>query len=282
MGRARRSFALFALLALTPILALPAIALTVERVDETDLGVSWFALDEKASTGGNGTVTFVVGPSTVPLGDGSARFSTDDAADGPALLTGDLAGTPMASVTELSYWTYRHTSSSAPAHLLASLQFGFDKEGDGLWDGRLVFEQVYQPGATVVEGVWQEWDAYHDGEAIWWMTRANFPFCAFSCFVTWDAILAAYPNAELLEAGFKAGSGWSGSFVGNVDEFTFGAGTDVVVYNFEHGIANKESCKQGSWKVVTDPSYRNQGDCVSGFARAQNPHNPPGKAHGHQ
>lgn len=242
-------------------------AATVERVDETDLGETWFSGDEGA---GDGSVAFVDGPGTPPLGIGSAQFATSDGADAPILVTGNHAGTRLADVTELSYATYRHSTSTAAGHLVPSLQLGIDANGDGGWDGRLVFEPVYQSGgaAAIATETWQTWDAYAGGEAIWWASRDIPGVCAFTCYVSWSDIVAANPDAEIVELGVKAGSGWAGEFLGNADVLTIATGSSGVTYDFEHAntLDGKEECKDGGWTTSTDPVFVNQGDCVSYFA----------------
>lgn len=268
MNHLRRLFPAALLSLLLVLMASVAVAATTERVDETDLGDTWLSGDERAP-GGDGSVAFVDGPETPPLGSGSAQFSTNDGADAPALFTWLHSETRLADVTELDYATYRHGSSTTQSHLVPSLQFGIDADGNGTWDGRLVFEPVYQDGGAeaVVSDEWQTWDAYAGGEAVWWSSRAIPGVCAFDCYVAWSAIVAANPDAEILEIGFKAGSGWSGEFLGNIDAFTIVASGSGVTYDFEHAVtlAGKEECKDDGW-TNSNPAFVNQGDCVSYFA----------------
>ncbi|HEY0040820.1 MAG TPA: T9SS type A sorting domain-containing protein, partial [Flavisolibacter sp.] len=91
-------------------------------------------------------------------------------------------------------------------------------------------EPVYNMAqGTVVHNTWQNWDAIKGGDAIWWSTRDIPGVCAFTCYVSWEDILAANPNATIVGGvGINQGSGNPG-LVNAVDAFTF----DDDTYNFE-------------------------------------------------
>ncbi|GAB3318633.1 hypothetical protein GCM10027451_37740 [Geodermatophilus aquaeductus] len=74
---------------------------------------------------------------------------------------------------------------------------------------------------------------------------------------------SAFPEADVLAFGFSLGSGVKGD--GVIRSMTF-AGT---TYTFaEHvRLQSKQQCKGGGWATSTDPVFRNQGECVSSFAK---------------
>ncbi len=192
----------------------------------------WIFLEETPTASGG----FVNGPATPPAGSGSAEFTLDDTG-GMALGTALHAGTYLRDINTLTYHTYRQ---SGGVNLAPALQFNIDydlTDGDNSWQGRLVYEPVYS-GATPSTGVWEAWDTLA-ADAKWWATGGpGVGTCiagAGAC--TIGEILANWPNAGIHAAipgiGFKAGGGWTGGFVGNVDDFTIQVHGDTVHYNFE-------------------------------------------------
>ena len=237
-----------------------------------DVGTSWFTADTRTG----GSVSFVTGPAPAPLGIGSLQMTTTDAFGlGQAkaqLFNYSYIGTPLASFDAISYSAYRSSSStnSAVQTITLNLEVDFNGAATGGFT-TLVFEPVYQSGgaAAVATDTWQTWDAYDDGNAVWWSSRAIPGVCAFDCFVSWSSILAANPNATILGGvGFNVGSGWAGLFTGNADALTIGVGTDVTTYDFEPNLptpANKDDCKDGGWQNVyraDGSAFTNQGDCI--------------------
>jgi len=175
--------------------------------------------------------SFVVGPTPVPLGVGSARFVATTTANRPVLATGAYIGESLASISNLEYRTYR--SAPADGVLAVSLQFDIDFDSaDGItgWQGRLVYEPYLQP-TTVSAGVWQTW---HPLAGRWWFSGlTSATECGMSAPCTWPRVLEKYPRASVRGAVlFKAGGGWA-SFDGNVDAFTIGVGSVNTTYDYE-------------------------------------------------
>jgi hypothetical protein len=244
----------------------PASAATVS-VNESNLGVDWFV--DPDGTAGAGA--FVNGPGTAPEGTGSFQLATSSGADKIGLYTGNQGGTFLSDISSLNYCTYRDPSSDVTGHLLPSIQIGVAGFSDGTPFATLVFEPVYQPGPSVVEGSWQCWNAFSGGDAIWWATK-NIPGApvAFNSFVPWSTIASNNPDAFISGVfGVKAGSGWNGVFLGNVDALEMNGTT----YDFNPRPFTMDDCKDGGWQTFTDPVFKNQGDCVSYFASN-------GKTHG--
>lgn len=80
---------------------------------------------------------------------------------------------------------------------------------------------------------------------------------------TLDEWRAAFPSAVVKAFGFSLGSGVKGDYVINAinfagDRYTF---AQAVV------LTSKEQCKNGGWMTSTSPVFKNQGECVSYFAK---------------
>ncbi len=194
----------------------------------------WFAQETPTGSG-----TFVTGPSTPPLGNGSLEL-TVDSTGGEIFGTFTYAGTRLDTIKSLSYSTYR--VSGAPA-LAPHLDFDVDTDvtdTNTSWQGRLAYEPYYTN--TVSTGVWQTWNPLDNSTpGNWWFSGApGNSVCPISSPCTWAQILADFPNIGIRSAGpntgalqFKAGGGWTGGFVGNVDAFSIGIGNVVTTYDFE-------------------------------------------------
>lgn len=215
---------------------------------------------------------FVTGPAQPPLGVGSLQLQTNTGSEKVFLFNYDHVGTALADINQIGYSTYRTAGS---AQQVTALNIQVDINGGTLNAGEfttLVFEPVYNTAqGAVVNNTWQTWDAYNGGNAIWWSSRAIPGVCASSCFVTWDAIVAANPNATITGGfGFNQGSGNPGLTV-NVDALSIGTeGEDgsCVVYNMDpfRVATTKDQCKNGGYSGVRradGSTFKNQGDCVS-------------------
>jgi hypothetical protein len=211
-----------------------------------------------------------------PLGSGSLQFTTVTGSEKVFLFNYDHVGTRLADVDDIAYSTFRQTGS---LQQVTALNLQVDENGSAPGGfTTLVFEPVYNTAqGAVVSGEWQDWDAINAGDARWWSTRTIPGVCASNCFVAWEDILAANPDATILGGvGVNQGSGNPG-LVANVDAFTF----DEVTYDFERikdldgdGIedtappTSKDQCKKDGWKSFNNPTFKNQGDCVSYVATA--------------
>lgn len=246
-----------------------------------------------------------------PLGTGSLQLTTATGGEKVFLFNYEHVGTALADVDDISYSTYRQAGSAQQVAAL-NLQVDYNGAADGGFT-TLVFEPVYNTDqGAVVSGEWQDWDAINGGDAKWWSTRAIPGVCSFNCFVSWEDILAANPDAVITGGvGVNQGSG-NPALVSNVDAFTF----DETTYDFElvgdadgdgvkddtdncvddangdqadqdgdgvgdvcdgdvdgDGIPNeqdtntKDDCKNGGWAQFTSPTFKNQGQCVSSFAK---------------
>jgi hypothetical protein len=82
---------------------------------------------------------------------------------------------------------------------------------------------------------------------------------------TLDQWRTAFPNAQVTAFGFSLGSGVKGDLLltainFNNKRYTFAA--DVV-------LTSKDQCKDGGWATSYPTTYRNQGECVSFFAKSK-------------
>lgn len=217
---------------------------------------------------GAGNGTFRQGPPTPPEGTGSLELVTPSPADKVTLFNFDYHNTPLDDFTALGYHTFRTTGT---ADQLPSLNVTIDYNGPAVAGGfaTLVFEPVYNPAqGPVTSGVWQDWDAILGGNAIWWSTRPFGTVCAVACYVTWNQILAAAPQATILGGiGINQGSGGA-ALTAATDAFLVGVNSNNTTFDFElfAAASSKDDCKNGGWqtfKRANGSSFKNQGDCVS-------------------
>lgn len=254
----------------------------------------WSAVSQRTAAG-----TFTKGPGTAPIGFGGYRMTTGAGNSGPDLpqggagqggktwfSTAQYAGTLLSSITELRYSTY--VAASAVATTAPSLQFQVDIDGNGTRDAALVYEPVYSVDTQgpVALGTWQTWNA-RTGK--WWFTNNGITtgaFCPLSCFNTYSDIIAAYPNAKIINwfpapdgngVQFVAGQNSAGNpwinFDGNVDAFSIGIAGDNKTFNFEptmttvvddDGMASAASCDDPT------PASNNIADAVLAAAPGDN------------
>ena len=224
--RHRVPVALISLFMLGIVFVPTAQAATIVVVTPTNMQ-GWAFFDDN---GNGGTGVMVSGPAMPPRGTGSAELAVSSLSQGYALGTGAYAGTALADITSLSYWSYQ------PGPTLAiALQFDIKyRPADTSYDGRLVYEP-YQNGTVTVGSGWQQWSPL---SGIWWAshtgaTNGSNGLCPISSPCAWSTILADFPNATISGALlFKAGGGWS-SFSGNVDALTVGVSGSDTTYDFE-------------------------------------------------
>jgi hypothetical protein len=215
-----------------------------------------------------GTVSFVGGPASPPLGVGSLQMTSDGPTAKAQFVTNAYVGGSLDSLGDISYWDYRSSASTTTPVQRISLNVPVFLNGAAGGFTTLVFEPVYQPGAAFSSDTWQQWVA--SGSGVWWSTRTvvgadGTIFCGgatYTCMRTWDDILASFPDAVVSDSlGFNIGSGWAGTFSGNADALTVGGTT----YDFEPVLTpiSKDACKNGGWQTFNTPTFSNQGDCVS-------------------
>jgi|GEM_PF-2245802 hypothetical protein len=208
---------------------LPASAATTTTVETGNL--QGWAFFEESGPVATSSGSMVTGPSSPPIGVGSANLSAG--ATG-AMVIGKEAyqGTRLDTIHTLEYSTYR---TVGPAATSVSLQFNIDSDvTDGIenWQGRLVYEPYHTQ--TVATGQWQTWDTLvNTGTGNWWATGSPVKtVCSMGNPCTWDEVLNAYPNIGVHSSFgavlLKAGSG-GGPMDLNVDKLVI----NDDIYDFE-------------------------------------------------
>lgn len=200
----------------------------------------WAFFDDN---GNGGSGSFVNGPGTPPLGNGSAELDLTASNQGYALGYSGYGGTKLSNITKLSYSTYVQQGNNTVA---PALQLNIDSDvtdSNTAWQGRLVYEPYYTHSVT--DGTWQTWNtqdnAMNGSNGNWWFSNGSLASqtgCSQSTPCTWSQVLSKLPNVGVnggVNAGldFKAGSGWTAPFKGNVDAFTIGVSGNDTTYNFE-------------------------------------------------
>lgn len=217
-------------------------------------------------TGAVGSGDFVKGPATPPAGKGSVHFKlASDGNDRQIIGTKGYIGTKLSDITTLQYSTYR-ASEDAGNNLAISLQFDIRyRPTDTAYGGRLVYEP-YQGAIDndVPTGAWQTWNTL---AGKWWASRTNGSgtngYCAQDYPCSWQEVLNLFPEATINERLLlKAGGPWA-TFEGNADALKVGILGNTTTFDFERGPTNKDECKDGGFTGI----YKNQGECVSFFAR---------------
>jgi hypothetical protein len=163
--------------------------------------------------------------------------------------------TPLADVGEPALELTHTDGTIAPG-----FQLVVDFDGDGTNDGILVGEP------TVA--------SYGDN---WWLNnsadlavKASAPKTGGGQGSNWYGTLdewrANFPKAQVAAFGFSLGSGVKGDWT--IDSIEF-AGT---AYTFAKDVVltSKNDCKDGGWATSYPTTFKNQGDCVSSFAKSKN------------
>jgi len=188
--------------------------------------------------------TFVVGPSTPPLGNGSAQFSLPNGTpnfpttpvnqtDAFSYLNAAYAGTRLADIAELNYSTYQHQSGPQTVALSFDVKY---HSTDTAYGGRLVFEPYNS--FPVTPNVWQNWSALN---GTWWASKTSAAGSGGLCDqghpCTWTQVLANWPSAVIDNPAspgtgnlvLKTGSSWPSGTVVNVDALTIGINTGTAL-----------------------------------------------------
>lgn len=157
---------------------------------------------------------------------------------------------PLAHAGEPSM-VYTPTSGTTPP----GFQLVVDFDNDGTADGILVGEPTY----------------YGDD---WWLSNGSAQFVKDGApshtggsgsanHGTLEQWRAAFPNAVVKAFGFSLGSGVKGD--GVINSMTFAG--DTYTFRDSVTLTSKDQCKNGGWATAEYPAYKNQGECVSSFAK---------------
>lgn len=252
---------------IAPLVALFMLAFSAAALAQGTIVVTptnpqgWYSDDTRPG----GAVNYVV-DSTAPGGIGALQLTTDETTTSKAQYMHNTA-TPLANVTDLSYWTKQVSASFAggdPSYQL-SVCLGGATPTSCTGFTTLVYEP-YQNG-TVTSGVWQFWDV-DSGQ--FWSSRSytDGSSCTVTAggggapFYSLAGLQSACPNAVAIKFGVNIGSN-NPSYNVYTDLFGF----NNTTYDFEpYQIAtNKDQCKNNGWKTyrrADGSTFKNQGDCI--------------------
>ncbi len=228
-------------------------SVTTVTVDQSSLAPGGFWGSPAGSD--TGTAGFVSGPASPPAGTGSLALTVPagqhrsvydyqfgTCANWPVGYPNCTAptGTPISSITALSYSTYRDGANSAP-NALPSLNIEIDPNptGPAPHYTTLVWEQSNNGGSTV-DNTWETWDAYNSGNGVFWSSQVipGFPSPgAGGTLLTWNALKAANPTAAI-RYGLGVNMGSGPAFTGNVDKPTVGISGNDTNFDFEPSVTN--------------------------------------------
>jgi hypothetical protein len=204
----------------------------------------------KQVTSPDGSVTFVPGPDTPPIGDGSAHLTTGTHGDESAQLrnTG-YKGKKLSDLSKLSYWTYVHQNNGQQFPYLI---LNIDTNNNGHTDQLLFFEPPYQSSgsggvdcahqhATAID-IWQGWDAL---SGCWYAINSSTGDPTYGGPGTASDSLAGYesqnPHAKIVNSDSGLGGvrllvGFASPddrFDANVDSFRIAFGDAGKVFDFD-------------------------------------------------
>ncbi len=218
-----------------------------------------------------GTGTFENGPLAPPLGTGSFELRTISNPEKVQLLTDEYDGTPLAGIDGIGYSTYRDPASTGFVAGVSALNLRIATTGGSQPDAYLVYEPYQDLGNDAVQlGVWQDWDAYRGGSAKWWINTGA-GGCGQNTPCTWNAILAAFPQATIREGancgpggiktpcpgslGLNQGSFNSGT-ISNADALYVSVGGNKTTYDFEAPLpdADGDGVPDGTDNCVDTPN----------------------------
>lgn len=213
-----------------------------------------------ADTRPGGAVNFVADASA-PSGAGALQLTTNATTTAKAQYMHE-ASTPIANVTELSYYTKQNSASFVGGD--ASYQLPMMLNGT---TGFTTF--VYEPyqNGVVVPGTWQSWDVdagqFWSSRAVTCSNGAVVAGGGGAPFYTLTQIATMCPEAVVVGFGVNIGSN-NPSYDVETDLVSF----NNTAYDFElfQAAQTKDECKNGGWMNVTDSqgnSFKNQGQCVS-------------------
>ena len=224
----------------------------------TPTNLQGWQIQVSASPSPTPSVTFVRGPSTPPLGAGSAELRVGPHGNSAAQLRHpSYAGTllPNPSPTQppaanelsaLSYSTYVQQDGSGGQAPYLILQI--DTDGDAGIEDLLFFEPVYQsatfcpsnPQPALAVGQWQTWEALN---GCWYSVFGTAGSGPGTNTKSLRELSAALPTGKIansspsgaggvrLVTGFGAGA-WD-NFIGNGDNFIIGVGANSTTFDFE-------------------------------------------------
>ena len=234
------------------------VAATAATVIVTQNSSNWGPLDTRPGGAHRFTEDYGAPPG---LGSGALELTTDSTTAAKAdYFTFDHAGTALTDVNNLSYWTYQAPRPQPP---VAAPSYQLQIDTNGAAEGGFT-TLVYEPywNGVVVPATWQQWDV--DAGQFW--SSRTVAECGLVAgaggppLYSLTQVKTLCPNAIVLGIGVNVGTFNPGYTVA-----TDGVAFNDTTYNFEVGRrpTSKDECKNGGWETFNDPSFKNQGECVS-------------------
>jgi len=238
-----------------------------------------------------GTQTYVFGPATPPLGQGSLEFkigTNNDWSEAVGYTNLNGVGIGTTSLTELSYSTFVKQSSNAASQDFFAILV-IDTNGDQTADDFLFFYPANQSGCSdgaptqhaITQNQWQQpWDARN---GVW---VSAFGLCNAENFCgtandpkTLTEYLACFPNARIINdnggtpsdpsddtpgliIGY-GGSTVSANFIGNLDNVKVGVSGMTTTFDFDPCVL---TCPSN----ITQPNDPNQCGAVVNYSPTTN------------
>lgn len=247
----RRPLAVLGLL-IFALLASAGIAAAASTVVVTQYSLTWANMDTRP--GGASLITSTYG-APGGLGMGALELTTNATTTAKAdYWTFTHAGTPLANVTDLAYWTYQAPAVPLAKRGIAAVSYQFQINVNGSVTpgapgfATLVFEP-YQSGIAgnppIVNSVWQSWDV--DSGKFWSTAEHSVGTCILKRgfggppFYTLATLRTICPDAVILGVGVNIGSN-NPSYTVATDGVRFNGTT----YDFELAAA----CAAGTYNVT--------------------------------
>lgn len=186
-----------------------------------------WTIDDQTS---GGSLAFVSGPNTPPLGSGSLQLSVPSSSAKIDLFNYDWYGRSLSDLAAMSFSTYTTSSTFAPVF---QIQAFLNDSGPSTHYSTINFEPYVM--GTITPGDWQAWPI--TGSTLVWATHMT-GSGSIGYPESWSDFRGAFPSATMIAVGFNAGSGWT-SFSGNADDLSITTAVgDTTIYDFEPASAS--------------------------------------------
>ncbi|MCE0488427.1 hypothetical protein [Ornithinimicrobium sediminis] len=183
-------------------------------------------------------------------GVGSLFISTPLSGDKATVGVTDAGNITLGELESLSYRSLREAGALQQT---VSLNITVSP-----WAGTFVYEPVYDSAYTVETGVWQTFESIGDTGG-WWKTGDGPTFTSFA------EQIEGFEDSVITSISVNQGSGNPGLMT-----YTDWVEVNGERFDFEPLVLTKDDCKDGGWETNFDVGqYKNQGQCVSEFARAE-------------
>jgi hypothetical protein len=209
----------------------------------------WYFYDDFTDVLNNTLGGFVVGPSTPPLGTGSAHVNPLANSTGRTVLANSqFGGTVLATISALSYSAYQ-PSGAWSATEAPFVRFNVDFTGSAAYQKSLVY--VPSANGAVTQNTWQTQDMVNGGNALWcwsgmtgcggsgasWPAQTGVAFSNPSApLQKWSDIIAAYPGIKMHSlfpfVGMRVGEPGPTGLTANLDNFSITISGVTKTYDF--------------------------------------------------